>query len=185
MRSRAQLIQLIHIAKSQLGLDDATYRAALAGLELPSSSKHMTLPQLERVLEHMKRSGFRVRSKAKDRAQADDLQSKMLRGMWIEMHKLGYVDDAREAALAAWVKRETGVDALQWLDAEQGQLTIEKLKQWRWRDERRAKRLAAALHAGGRLASPDIAVLAEHWFGAAVLTKAVVKQLLERLKGLK
>jgi len=74
-----------------------------------------------------------VRSKATDRPQAADDQSKMMRGLWLELHDLGYVRDASEAALMAWVKRETGVAALQWLNTKQAQTTIEKLKQWRQR----------------------------------------------------
>ncbi|KAF3999033.1 gp16 family protein [Glaciimonas immobilis] len=133
MKNRQQFIQLIHIAKSQLGLDDPTYRAMLAGLELPDSTTKMGIPQLGKVLEHLKRSGFKVRSKAGDRSQADDDQSKMLRGLWLELFNLGHIRDASEAALTAWVKRETGADALQWLNGQQAQSTIEKLKRWRKR----------------------------------------------------
>lgn len=133
MKNRQQFIQLIHIAKSQLGLDDATYRAMLAGLELPESTTKMSVPELVKVLEHLKSKGFKVRSKATDRSQAADDQSKMMRGLWLELHDLGHVRDASEAALMAWVKRETGVAALQWLNTKQAQTTIEKLKQWRRR----------------------------------------------------
>jgi phage gp16-like protein len=93
MKNRAQYIQLIHIAKSQLGLDDDIYRSMLTGLELPNSTTKMSVPELQKVLDHLKRSGFKVRSKTKDRPQADSEQAKMLRGLWLELAGLGYVQD--------------------------------------------------------------------------------------------
>lgn len=181
MKNRQQFIQLIHIAKSQLGLDDATYRAMLAGLELPDSTTRMSIPQLGKVLEHLKSKGFKVRSKPKDRAQADDAQSKMIRGLWLELHALGYVNDPSETALAAWIKRETDVDALQWLTGPQVQTTIEKLKQWRRRDERKLQKLASVLCAQGRVPSSNLSHLARLWFDKKTITKAVAQQLLDRL----
>jgi phage gp16-like protein len=182
MKNRQQFIQLIHIAKSQLGLDDATYRAMLAGLELPNSTTKMSVPELVKVLEHLKRSGFQVRSKAKERPLAGDDQSKMIRGLWLELHALGYVQNADESALAAWVKRETSVDALQWLNGKQAQATIEKLKQWRWRDVRKIDAIAQRLHAQGKSPSNCAADLAKLWFGAGDITKTIAQQLLQRLK---
>jgi phage gp16-like protein len=48
MKNRAQYIQLIHIAKSQLGLDDDVYRSMLSGLELPNSTTKMSVPELQK-----------------------------------------------------------------------------------------------------------------------------------------
>lgn len=181
-QSRSRLVQLIHIAKSQLGMDDDTYRAMLAGLELPNSTTKMSVPELTKVLEHLKRSGFQVRSKAKERPLAGDDQSRMIRGLWLELHALGYVQNADESALAAWVKRETSVDALQWLNGKQAQATIEKLKQWRWRDVRKIDAIAQRLHSQGKCPSSTAADLAKLWFGAGEVTKTVAQQLLQRLK---
>ena len=69
------------------------------------------------------------------RKLADDDQSKMIRGIWIELHHLGAVRDSSETALASYVKRMTRVSALQWLDVKQAQLVIEALKKWRQRVE--------------------------------------------------
>lgn len=181
-QNRARLVQLIHIAKGQLGMDDDTYRAMLAGLELPNSTTRMSVPELTRTLEHMKRSGFQVRSKVTARRMADDAQSKMMRGLWLELHALGYVQNPDESALTTWVTRETGVDALQWLNSQQAQVTIEKLKQWRWRDERKIDALAQRLHAQGKSPSSSAVELAKLWFGAEKITKTTAQQLLVRLK---
>lgn len=182
MKNRAQYIQLIHIAKSQLGLDDEVYRSMLSGLELPNSTTKMSVPELQKVLDHLKRSGFKVRSKTKDRPQADSEQAKMLRGLWLELAGLGYVQDASERALSAWVKRETGVAALQWLTVETAQKTIEKLKQWRWRDEKKIKKMAFQLCSQGLLTTSDIHMLSKEWFQTTNITKQVSAQMLQKLK---
>lgn len=182
MKNRAQYIQLIHIAKSQLGLDDEVYRSMLSGLELPNSTTKMSVPELQKVLDHLKRSGFKVRSKTKDRPQADSEQAKMLRGLWLELAGLGYVQDPSERALSAWVKRETGVAALQWLTVETAQKTIEKLKQWRWRDEQKIKKMAFQLYSQGLLTTSDIHMLSKEWFQTTNITKQVSAQMLQKLK---
>lgn len=182
MKNRAQYIQLIHIAKSQLGLDDDVYRSMLSGLELPNSTTKMSVPELQKVLDHLKRSGFKVRSKTKDRPQADSEQAKMLRGLWLELAGLGYVQDPSERALSAWVKRETGVAALQWLTVETAQKTIEKLKQWRWRDELKIKKMTFQLCSQGLLTTSDIHMLSKEWFQTTNITKQVSAQMLQKLK---
>lgn len=182
MKNRAQYIQLIHIAKSQLGLDDEVYRSMLSGLELPNSTTKMSVPELQKVLDHLKRSGFKVRSNTKDRPQADNEQAKMLRGLWLELAGLGYVQDPSERALSAWVKRETGVAALQWLTVETAQKTIEKLKQWRWRDEQKIKKMAFQLCSQGLLTTSDIHMLSKEWFQTTNINKQVSAQMLQKLK---
>lgn len=174
--------QLIHVAKNELGLDDDTYRDMLRGLELPESTTKMTLPQLNKVLEHLKRSGFKVRSKPKDRPLADGDQAKMMRGLWLELHSLGYVQNSSETALTSWVTRETKVAAIQWLTVEQAQTTIEKLKQWRWRDERKLKAIANKLFAQGRIPTAVLSDLANLWFRTPLVTKAIAVQLHERFR---
>ncbi|HJU70347.1 MAG TPA: regulatory protein GemA [Paucimonas sp.] len=142
-QSGLRLKQLIHIAKSQLGMDDDTYRAMLGGLELPDSTTKMTVPQLNVVLEHLKRSGFKVRSKSKpaskpaqsrpSRPLAQDSESKKIRALWLFLHELGVVKNPSEEALAAYIKRIAGVDALQWVNGEQAERLIETMKKWAMR----------------------------------------------------
>jgi phage gp16-like protein len=177
-----KLKQLIHIAKNELALDDDTYRDMLRGLELPTSTTEMSLPQMAKVLEHLKRSGFTVRSKPNDRAQADYPQAKMLRGLWLELHELGYVKNPSETALAAWVKRESKVDALQWLTVAQAQAVIEKLKKWRWRDVRRLEELVLALHDKARVPTSNLTDLTQQWLNTSVITKTVAEEMTRRLE---
>ncbi|HKI50510.1 MAG TPA: phage protein GemA/Gp16 family protein, partial [Geothermobacteraceae bacterium] len=55
-------IQLIHIAKGQLGLDDGTYRALLDGYGA-ESSKDLTCAQADQLIDDFKAKGFRIVSR--------------------------------------------------------------------------------------------------------------------------
>lgn len=134
--TKQKLIQLIHIARSNLKLDDDTYRQMLLSETQQSSTREMDIPQLTRVLEAMKKRGFKIKpaKKSKTSRQLDSHpQSKKIRALWLEMAAMGIVRDSSEQALAQWVKRETGIDSLQWLDSAQASLVIEKLKKWQHR----------------------------------------------------
>ena len=142
--NRQRLIRLIHVAKRDLSLDDDTYRSILQRFGRKESSSDLTVPELEQVLEHLKRSGFKVRSKGKpakpkavkampSRPLAQDAESKKIRALWLFLHELGAVKNPSEEALAAYVKRIAGVDALQWISGEQAERLIETMKKWAMR----------------------------------------------------
>ncbi len=172
----------IHVARKDLGWDDDTYRDILASVCGVRSASALDAAGRKRFLEHLAKCGWKVRHKPQDRTQADDGQSRMLRGLWLELHARGYVTDPSEAALAAWVKRETKVEALQWLGTLQAQQTIEKLKQWRDRDAKKLRALATALAKQGRIPTDDVAELARQWCGTPTLSKAVAQQVLRHLE---
>lgn len=134
--SKQKLIQLIHIASSELKLDKDTYSQMLLTLTGKASTRDMDVPQLTKVFKSLQGKGFKVRPAKKARAQCpldDHPQSKKIRALWLEMADQGIVRDSSEQALARWIKRETGVDSLQWLEPEQASSAIEKLKQWQRR----------------------------------------------------
>ncbi len=142
--NRQRLIRLIHVAKRDLSLDDDTYRSILQRFGRKESSSDLTVPELEQVLEHLKRSGFKVRSKGKpakpkavkakpSRPLAQDAESKKIRALWLFLHELGAVNNPSEEALASYVKRIAGVDALQWISGEQAERLIETMKKWAMR----------------------------------------------------
>lgn len=128
---KSRLIQLIHVAKRDLQLDDDTYRHLLTETTKKESTRDMTVPQLERVLATLKARGFVVKAKnAGTRPQAKDPQSKKIRSLWLQLNTLGVLEDCSEAALATYIKRITGVEALQWLNTAQASQVIETLKKW-------------------------------------------------------
>ena len=59
----------IHIAKTQLGLDDDTYRALLARVAGVHSAKDLSPRQVGRVLAEFERLGWKPKAAAKGKAQ--------------------------------------------------------------------------------------------------------------------
>lgn len=134
--NRLRLIKLIHVARRELGMDDDTYRLLLSGMKGlggATSTADLSVPNLYRVLEQLKQRGFKVRSNKKQRPLAADDQSKKIRALWLALHDQGEVRDPSEEALAKFVMKMTGVQALQWLSSEQASQVIENLKKWQRR----------------------------------------------------
>jgi phage gp16-like protein len=129
---KLKLIQLIHVGKKQLGLDDDLYREVLESCTGKTSSKEMTLGQLESVLDRMKQLGFQVESKDKAGVKnlADDAQSKLIRHLWLQLHEAGQVRNSDEKALAKFVENKVGVSALQFLSTKNADMIITHLRQW-------------------------------------------------------
>lgn len=134
---RNRYYRLLRVGKQQLRWDDEFYY----GIWLPMqgatvkdgrySASTLSNTQLFTALEVMKRQGFKIKPSTKSkRALADDAQSKMIRALWLELHQAGVVRSAEESALAAYIKRMTGVEALQWLSTAQASTVIEALKKW-------------------------------------------------------
>lgn len=65
MKIDAKQIKLIHIAKSQLGLDDENYRAIISGQTQgkKTSSIELTYAEADAVINYMIRQGFRIKEK--------------------------------------------------------------------------------------------------------------------------
>ena len=130
---RQKLIRLIHVAKRDLAMPDDSYRAILLQIGGKESAADLNAQQLERVLQHLKRCGFKVRAKGSNRPLAQDGQSSTIRAIWLQLADMGIVRDRSEAALGKYVYRMTKVDALQWLSTEQASAVIEQLKKWQGR----------------------------------------------------
>ena len=128
---RRELAQ-IHVAVKQLGMTDEDHRALLFAECKVTSAGDLDWRGRKRYLDKLKSLGFKVKPKTK-RPLADDAQSKKIRALWLTLADAGKVHNRAESALAAYVKRQTGVAALQWLSTEQASSVIESLKQWQAR----------------------------------------------------
>ena len=142
--NRKNYYTLLALGKAALKMDDEFYY----GIWLPRqgatispksgrySASTMDIGQLCQAVETMKNLGFRPKhtNDKSARPLASDAQSKKIRALWLEMHSQGIVRNASEASLATYVKRLTGVEALQWLDTAQASRVIEALKKWRKRE---------------------------------------------------
>jgi phage gp16-like protein len=118
---RARLIKAVQTGRSRLGLDDDTYRDILARHSRSGkrSAKELEIWELEAVLKHMRSAGFKASkpgsARPRERRTLDtSAEASKARALWLWLHDLGIVRDPSEAALAAFAKRISGVDALQW-----------------------------------------------------------------------
>lgn len=129
---KANLIKLIHVAKTKLGLDDELYQDILKNTTGKTSSKDLNSAQLEAVLDRMKQLGFVVDSKPKSEVKnlASDPQSKLIRHLWLQLHAAGQVRNKDEKALAKFVENKVGVSALQFLSSHHADMIINHLRQW-------------------------------------------------------
>lgn len=139
-RRRAELGK-IHLAVKQLGMEDGDYRDMLERVAGSRSAGDLSPAARGRVIEELKRLGFRDRKAQPKRAgrrpiAEGEMQGK-IRALWLSLYHLGEVDDPSEAALAAFVARMTkrevppaGVQALQWLDGHTANLAILALRGW-------------------------------------------------------
>lgn len=130
---RGRDLAIIHIAKKDLCLDDATYRDMLWTIARVRTSADLDFAGRNRVIDHLKAKGWKPTAASRRRTGrhlADDAQNRMIRGLWIDLHEAGKVENASEEALAAFCKRVTGVDALQWTSPAQRSSVIEALKAW-------------------------------------------------------
>ncbi|MGY3571949.1 gp16 family protein [Vibrio paucivorans] len=130
-KTRNQLIALIHVGKTQLGMDEDCYRAMLSHVVGVSSAKEASWLQLETVLKHMNQLGFKpVRKRSPKSGKARSSITDALRALWITMYKQGFIQDGSEHALRLWVMRMQKVGSPQWLDDKDAAKALESLKQW-------------------------------------------------------
>lgn len=131
---KSKYIKLIHIAKSQLNLDDDTYRHLLLNVTKKTSTKDMTVWELEKILTNMKLKGFKVKSSKKTgKITATEPVHKKIRSLWLELADAGEVKNRSEKAINSYVKRITGVEMMDWLTQKQAVVVIESLKSWQAR----------------------------------------------------
>lgn len=124
--------------------------------------------QLDRVIDELKRLGFRPRkpAAAKPRPERRPLdtsaEGSKARALWLLLVEIGTVRDPSEAALNAYVRRQAGVDDLSWV--RNMEPVIEGLKAWA------ARALPAAIQA--RMEALSAAGVAVPWASVRELARS-------------
>ena len=125
---QARLRQLRAIRhKSGAQLDDAAYRAILqrcAGVA--SSTQIRSLAKAQAVLDEFRRLGIGAPPPRKPLSP----QQKKIWALWQQLADAGLVRNRRMSGLLGFVKRQTGVDALDFLTWPQEHMVTEALKDW-------------------------------------------------------
>jgi hypothetical protein len=142
----------IHIAQKALGLSTEDALALKLHVTGCASAKDMTLAQRRHYLTHLSglqavrlgkpaptpRAPYLPRTprpaprRAIDQSVNDgcDLRWGKARTLWALLASAGAVQDNSDAALTAYVKRQTGLDAWRFLNGYQINNVIESLKRW-------------------------------------------------------
>jgi hypothetical protein len=110
---RKKLIQLIHVGKGKLGMNEEAYRAFLTGACGRDSAAKMTVRQLEQALKAMRKNGFDQpprRVKPEEKGGANLAQLEYIKGMWRKCAR-----NKSDAALLVFVNRIARVKALRFL----------------------------------------------------------------------
>lgn len=139
--SKAQ-IGAIHALKSRAGLDDDSYRDLLAGVTGKRSAKDLSAAEAGRVIDRLKavsapaESGVspkrrRGAPRARGALALSGPYAGVCRALWISAWHLGIVRDRTDRAMVAFVRRQTGIDHINWMrDPADGHKVVEALKGW-------------------------------------------------------
>jgi hypothetical protein len=120
------------MAKKALAWDDDTYRDIMFTVCRVRSSAAMDFAARKRFLEHLRKCqqqlGIKPRGAFKPQPWSPPLRA--LWSRWQQLADAGLVHERSRDALQAWVKRQTGVDRLEWLTTHQLDALLASAKLW-------------------------------------------------------
>lgn len=121
--SRSKLIVAIRAACRRKGLDDDDRRELQREATGKASLSDMTPAELGRFLDHLNRDW---------RGPSDNGRAHLgkIRALWWSLYWLGEIDRPDDEALTSFVKRQTGIEHLRFLDHMKAPSVIEALKSW-------------------------------------------------------
>ena len=122
----------IHIVKKALGWDDDIYRDVMFTVCRVRSSADLDFSGRKTFLAHLQACQRQMGGKTAP-ARKKVLWSAKQRQVWSLWQQLAdahLVKNRTHKALDGWIKRQTGVDRLEWLNPAQLDLVIDSAKQW-------------------------------------------------------
>lgn len=133
--NRNRLLGAIHAVAKKRGLDDDTYRDLLERVTGKRSAKELSITALNRVLDELNGDRGGAAPVTRHRHGPLDGQKGMIRALWISLWHLGVSIDNTDAALDAFVARQTKVSSLRFVqDVKDARAVIEALKSWLTRE---------------------------------------------------
>ena len=133
VRSRKVLLAQIHIARKELGLDDSTYYPMLEELTGKDSAALMTVVELQQVIDHMRKSGWKNSNAPARKGRtpfkpSDKRHVRKVWALWGALARAGALRDGTKGACRLFVERMTQCSDPEWLTPEQAIKVIEGLK---------------------------------------------------------
>lgn len=114
-------LALIHIAKNELRLDDATYRGVLWDRYHKDSAADLTDREAADLIALFREKGWRPASFG---------QLGLIHALWHRLEAAGAIEHPEEKALAAFLEHATGKDEPRRLTVREASRVIEMLKKW-------------------------------------------------------
>lgn len=113
-------IQLIHVARKKIGMDDETYRNLLKDRFGASSSKGLSAQERRQLLDHFKKLGFKVVSKHVKPTIKPELQALLdkIEALLADMKLPWAYLTAHKPGQPSMLKRLAGVDQISWANAD-------------------------------------------------------------------
>ncbi|WP_336973472.1 regulatory protein GemA [Sphingobium aromaticiconvertens] len=119
---RRRLMIAVRAACRRQGIDDDMRKDIQTELIKKASMSDMDLGELGRLLDHLNQGW---KGPMGHRAHVGKIKA-----LWWTLYWLGGVDDPDDRAISAFVERQTGVGALNFLDHRKASSVIEALKSW-------------------------------------------------------
>jgi hypothetical protein len=133
---RRPLLAQLHIAKKALALTDDSYRDVLRRITGQESGKDCTERQLRAMLDEFKRLGWANKAKPRGKRVSDNPQVRKIYAVWADLAP--FVAGHGPEGLRTFCRRQTGVDAPEFLDPAGANKVVEGLKAWLGRMQRQA-----------------------------------------------
>ena len=128
MSYRNTLIQKIHIAKRDLGMDDMSYRGFLKRETGKKSCTHMSEAELRKLLEAFAKQGWTPNVKGKFRPASPKPYVRKVYALWGQLKRDGIWREKERASLVNFVRDLVGCDDPDWLSEEQASRVIYALE---------------------------------------------------------
>lgn len=122
--ARRRDLAMIHLAKKQLGLDDATYRAILMEVVGVESAGELDSRGRQRLIVHLKEKGFISKRGKPHRGQPRDMRGESTGRMLRKIEHLLSEIARLEGRYMPWcyataiLKRQYGIERLEWAKPE-------------------------------------------------------------------
>lgn len=122
----------IHMAKKALAWDDDTYRDILFTVCRVRSSAALDFAGRKAFLAHLQacQANMGIAAPAGRTKTAWSPSQRRLWSLWQQLADAKLANARDRKALDAWIKRQTGVDRIEWLNAAQLDLVIASAKRW-------------------------------------------------------
>lgn len=134
---RRKLIARVHIAKSEMKLDDDSYRALIASVAPgKTSSAKLSLGELNNLVDAFKEKGWKPKPPKKKQGESmngNDFRTKrtwLINKLWGELGDLSVLDNPTAEGLDAFCKKHMLGDKLAWASSAELNTIVDSLKGW-------------------------------------------------------